>query len=603
MLFFCGRLGSKLMMFFAFACSIASRTRAHDHCKDIVATIERGDCSPWYFTTQSNHSSCDRLGQKLGDIVRENGNLSAMELGYCMTYDDYKNMTYLISCPYDIAQSHTELVRGQRLLLDTTLDELNSFTCHQFNRHDMHCATCSENYGQSIFTMDLGCYSCNKAYSGWGLYLFFEVVPMTVFLIIILFLRLSPTKPSIKSFVLFSQLIIFCLSLNYEPPYKHIFKSKASSLVSIIKTCYGFWNLDFFRSLVPPFCVEKNLNNLEVLSFHYLSIVYPSMLTVIAWIIVDLHERGCRPVVRVWKPFQSYLSHYSVTNNPKRMIVTFFATVILLSYTKVIYISANLLNVATAHTVCGRNDIKGGMFLQPDIKYFSRQHTPFLLLACVMFFTFVVMPLLILLLYPIGCVQDRLKSFCVKRANIQMFVEVFQECYSDGSDGTNDRRLFSSLYLFHRIVVILVLVKTAGSITGYILIAILHGIVVGLLFALKPYKKDAYNYLDILFFLIFAVGFLFAAFVVHNISYSNVIFTGMFMGMMVPFLYASIRVSVILIRWLKSIDVKTLIQRRRRGYIEISEYGIEQSTSMNIVEQNKNEHRRRTREKDSLQSE
>lgn len=524
-----------------------------------------------------------------------------MELGYCMTYDQDNNMTLLISCPYDVAQSHTEfLVHAQSLLLNTTLDLLNNFTCDQFHRHGMHCATCDDNFGQSLFTMDLGCYSCTKAYSGWPLYLFFELLPMTLFLILILLLRLTPTKPSIKSFVMFSQLVILCLSLNSEPPYKHVFKNNASILVRIIKACYGFWNLDFFRSLIPPFCVDENLNNLEVLSFHYISIVYPSVLTVIAWIIVDLHERGCRLVVRMWKPFRSYLSHYSVTGNPKRTIVTFFATVTLLSYTKVIYISANLLNVVTAYTVCGRNNIKNRMFLQPDIEYFSPQHAPFLILALTMLFIFVVMPLLILLLYPIGCIQDRLKSFCVRHTNIEMFVEVFQECYSDGSDGTNDRRLFSTVYLFHRILVVLVLVKSASSITGYIITAILHGIVVGLLFAFKPYKKDAYNYLDISFFLIFAVAFLFAAFVTHNSQYSDAIFAGIFVGIIVPFHYAFFRVLVILIKWLKLMDMKNL---RRRGYVEISEYGIEQSASISVAEQNRNEQRRRTGGKDTLQRE
>lgn len=592
MLFIC----EKLIVCIAFTLSITSNARAHNRDCDNVVPMERGDCFPWHFINPQGN--CTIFGRHLNDVVQTKEDLAKMQLGYCMTYDVAINRTYLISCPYDIAMNHISLVEGQSLLLNTTLDELNSFTCDQFNRHGLHCARCEENHGQSIFTMDLGCYSCLKTYSGWGLYLFFELVPLTVFLVVILLLRLSPTKPGINSFVLFSQLIIVCLSLNSEPPYKHVFNSKASNLVKIIKACYGFWNLDFFRSLIPSFCVDDNLNNLEALSFHYISILYPSILTAVAWIIVDLHERRCRLVVRMWKPFRSYLSHYSVTSNPKRTIITFFATVTLLSYTKVIYISANLLNVATAHTVCDKNDTHYVMFLQPDIKYFSRPHAPFLTLALVMLFIFVATPLLTLLLYQVGWIQDRLGSFCVKHTNIKMFVEAFQECYTDGSDGTNDRRLFSVVYLFHRILVVLVLVKNAGSIPGYIVTAIFHGIVVGLLFALKPYKKDAYNYLDILFFLIFAVAFLFAAFVTHNVGYSEVIFAGLFVGMMVPFLYASIRVAVILIKWLKLIDVKTFIQQRRRGYIEITEYGIEQSVSMSMAEQNRSDKRQRTGERE-----
>lgn len=514
-----------------------------------------------------------------------------------MTYDEKNNHTYMAACPYDIAKNHSPLVSSQHLRLNATLGGLNNFMCNQLNREGIHCARCKENYGQSIFTMDLTCHSCTRAYRGWGLYLFLEFTLLTCFLVALLLLRLSPTKPSLKSFVLFSQLIIVCLSLNYEPSYKHVYKSKAYVLVKIIKAVYGFWNLDFFRSLIPSFCVDDDLDNLEVIAFHYISVIYPTMLAAVAWIMVDLHERDCKLIVRIWKPFRRYLSHYSVTNDPKRIIVTFFASIIVLSYTKVIHISAQLLNVAKVYTVCGKSDTHN-MFLQPDVQYFSIHHIPFVILASAMAFIFVVMPFLVLLLYPIGCIQDWLKSFCVRQKNIQMFVEVFQECYSDGSNETKDRRLFSVVYLFHRIVVVLILVKGMGNIAVYIIIAVLHGIVVGLLFGLKPYKQDSYNYLDILFFIIFALVFFFAAFAMHNANISDVIFSGIFLAMLVPFFYASIRVFVILIKLLKLINFKAIVQWRRRGYVEIGEYGFEQSVSEADVN-----HRRRMRERDSLQSE
>lgn len=597
-----GREYSKLAVcLVTIMCSMSPVSKANSDCSRNT-TVERGDCSPWFFATYPERS-CDKFGKNVHEVVIKMENISAVHLGYCMTYDEGNNFTYLVACPYDIAKNYVHLVRGQHLLLETNLSELTSFTCDQFHRHGNHCATCQENYGQSIFTMDFGCHSCTQAYRGWGLYLFLELTLLTCFLILLLLLRLSPTNPSIKSFVLFSQLVIMCLSLNYEPPYRHVYKSKAYILVVIIKTFYGFWNLDFFRNLIPHFCVDDNLDNFEVMAFHYISIIYPTVLTAIAWIVVDLHEKGCRPVVRMWKPFRRYLSHYSVTIDPKRTIVSFFATITVLSYTKVIHISASLLNVAAAHTVCGRNDTDV-MFLQPDVKYFSLHHVPYVILASLMSFTFVVMPLLILLLYPVGCVQDGLKSFCVKHNNIQMFVEVFQECYSDGTNETKDRRLFSTLYFFHRIIVVLVLVKGVGSIAAYLITAFLHGVVVGLLFGLKPYKQDAYNYLDILFFLVFTVAFLFAAFATNNANLSDGVFTGIFLAMLVPFFYASIRVLVILIKWLKRIDMKSLIQWRRRGYIDISEfeYGIEQSVSMREAESNRNENKRRGG-KDSLQSE
>jgi hypothetical protein len=570
-------------------------TEARRGCNANATTTQQGECPPWHFL--GNRHECV-LGEDCGEVVIGDGDLSALKLGYCMTYSDDENLTTLVACPYDIASNHSYLVKGLYVTMNTNLSELNAFTCDHLNREGEHCARCRSNHGQSIFTMNLGCYSCTRAYRGWGLYLFLEITLLTVFIIVLLLLQLSPTKPSLKSFVLFSQLAVVSLSLNYEPLYNHVYESKAHTLVKIIKVCYGFWNLDFFRSVIPPFCVDHNVDNFEVMAFHYISIVYPSLLTAIAWIAVDLHEKGFRPVVRMWKPFQRYLSHYSVTSNPKRTIVSFFATITVLSYTKVIYISVNLLNVAELHTICGKNDTQV-MFLQPDVTYFSPKHGPYAVLAFVMSFTFIVLPLLILLLYPIGWVQDKLKSCCVSHTNIQVFVEVFQECYSDGSNDTKDRRLFSTAYLFHRILVVMILVKGVGNIAAYMIIALLHGIMVGLLFGLKPYKQDAYNYLDILFFLVFGLAFLFSAFASHNYKLYNVIFSGVFIAVLVPFLYISIRVLVLLVNWLKLVDLKTILQWRRRGYAEIGEYGIEQSVSLSAGEVNLN----RQRSTDSLQSE
>lgn len=560
-------------------------------------------CRPWYchynITNSSQESEkCNTFGRKIDhtDIIRQNDNktLALLQLGYCMTYDN--DTPYIISCPYDVATSHTALVMGQSLEMDTTLEKLTNFTCSQLNRHMKHCAQCIDGYGQSVFTMDLGCYPCSERYSGWGLYLAFEFVPITVFIVLLLVLQLSPTRPDMKAFILFAQIATLTLSLNYEPPYKHIFNSKAPFLVKIIKAAYGFWNLDFFRSVVPPFCVSPHLNNLEVLSLQYMSVIYPTILAVLAWILVDLHERGCRLIVRMWKPFRSYLSHYSVTNDPKRGIVSFFAAIVVLSYTKVIYISAHLLGTVREQAPCSEDKV---LFLQPDLKYFSQQHVAFVLVALTMLLIYTVLPLLILLLYVVELFQDKLKSFCVRHSNIQMFAETFYGCYLDGSNETKDRRLFSTLYLFHRILFVLLMVKIGSTLWAFIIASFGNGVFVGILFTFRPYKEDSYNYLDITFFSIFTTTLLIAGFSTRsptNVTISNITLTGILIAMFVPLLYASIRVLRVLIKWLKLIDVKSVIQRRRRGYVEIRDYGDERTSSC-ITEQGARGNGRRSKEK------
>lgn len=579
-----------LVLFFIFS---RAGTVVLGHKSDQCVTVVIDDCSPWFYSCNGT-GQCEFCDKPDNDIIKSSNGISELKLGFCMTGDN--SSAYIMSCPYDIAEHHLDLLEAQLLMINTTAEELNNFTCSQLNRYGRHCAQCMSNYGQSIFTMDLKCFPCSIRYGGWGLYFFLELVPLTIFVVVILVLQISPTKPNMKAFVLFSQVTALFLTLNYEQPYKHIFGEKMYMVVRVTKAFYGIWNLDFFRSLIPPFCVSRGMNNLEVLSFQYISVIYPVLLIFVAWVFVDLHERNFRPFVRMWKPFRRYLSHYSVTTDPKRVIISFLATMVILSYTKVIYISALLLDIVKEYRVC--NDYSQVLFLQPDIPYYKSQHAPFVVLSTAMLVLFVILPLLLLLLYPIDYFQDKLKSFCVRENNIQMFAEAFYGCYNwdnSGDSNTRDCRLVSTLYLFLRIIFAVIFVRSERSIIAYILAAVVHGIVIGLFCVLKPYKKEAYNYLDLLLLTVYAVALLFAAFVTNNSEnkkLSVIIFVFIFLAMITPLLYASIYVSVLLIKWLKGIDMRPFMQRRRRGYVEIDDYG---ETSVNESERSRRVEGRRTR--------
>ncbi len=536
--------------------------------------VEREYCKPWHYTIEGNND-CMYMGNKLHGIIRRK-DPPQLQLGYCMTEDN--GTTYVIACPYDLYKRHVNFfTKKQAISMNTTLKGLNNFTCSQLNRKGQHCHKCIDHHGQSIYTLDLSCYSCSAKYSGWLVYLALEIGSLNFlfgFIVICnLILRISPTKPNMKSFVLFSQLTTMFLSLASETPYVTTFGSSSSYFIKIIKTCYGIWNLDLFRSTIPSFCVDEDLNNLMVVSFQYLSIIYPTILLAFVWAIVDLHERGFKVVVIAWSPARRFLSHYPVVTDPKRTIVNTFATFVVLSYTKVIYISAQILNLVREYQFCSYRE---KLYLQPDIHYFSRQHIPFVFLSTIMLFLFVVLPIMFLILYPIETFQNKLNSFCIRSRNIQLFVEAFYGCYTDGTNDTNDRRLFSTVYLLFRIIVVLVFVK-ASTIAAYIVLALCHGVVFGMVCLFKPYKQSSYHYLDSFFLVGFGVSSLLSAVATTNPepSLSKFIFSVIYIIMASPLLYASICVLRVLIKWFRLIDIKSIIHRRRRGYAEIIAYATE----------------------------
>lgn len=48
-----------------------------------------------------------------------------------------------------------------------------------------------------------------------------------------------------------------------------------------VLTFYGFWNLDFFRYLIPPFCISSKMNISHTLALDYVAAIYPLFLMVV----------------------------------------------------------------------------------------------------------------------------------------------------------------------------------------------------------------------------------------------------------------------------------------------------------------------------------
>jgi len=82
---------------------------------------------------------------------------------------------------------------------------------------------------------------------------------------------------------MFSQLLIKVLSHDAGFYGTLISQLDATShaVFKVILTGYGFWNLDYFRYLIPPFCVGQDLKNIHAPALQYVSF-YPLVLIAIS---------------------------------------------------------------------------------------------------------------------------------------------------------------------------------------------------------------------------------------------------------------------------------------------------------------------------------
>ena len=64
-------------------------------------------------------------------------------------------------------------------------------------------------------------------------------------------------------------------------------QSSNSHIIKYIIGLYSIWNLDFFRSVYPPFCLHPNMSALGVLSLDYLVAIYPMVAVISIYIIIQ----------------------------------------------------------------------------------------------------------------------------------------------------------------------------------------------------------------------------------------------------------------------------------------------------------------------------
>ena len=191
--------------------------------------------------------------------------------------------------------------------------------------------------------------------------------------------------------------------------------------------------------------------------------------------------------------------------DPKAIIIHAFSTFLLLSYSKLLYVSFNLLASTKLYNMNGTEVTSTMLYYDVSIEYLSSTHLPFALLAILVLSTIVAIPPLLLLLYPTRLFQNCLGCCRIRWHPLHAFVDTFQGyyMYKNGTDGTYDYRSFAGMYLILRILFLTV--NHIDFHTSWI-IRIIFPMTVSLLFAhLCPYKYTWYNVLDSLFLALIAL--------------------------------------------------------------------------------------------------
>ena len=427
-----------------------------------------------------------------------------LNIGHCLTYERKKGF-FATKCPYFQLEGHelSDTEPGYIKLPDN-ISELNDYMCGPMNRKGFLCEDCIDGFSISMTSIGSKCSNCTDAWYGVPLYLVIELVPITAFYLLILVFQIHITSAPMTSFILYSQISMFALVIDPPPPLERVVPQyEKSFLLKLNLFLYGPWNLDLFRSVLPPFCVISGLNFKYAAVLGYVSVLYPLFLIFLTWVCIELHGRGFKPIVCLLILFHKCLGKLKQDCGGKRDVVDVFSAFFVLSYSRLMYQSSLFLEcskVVSLNTHGHWGGLKYIFDYDSSITCGSSKYIAIAVVAALSLFIFNILPALLIILYPFKVVRFCLSKCKLDTLYLSTFMDKFYGCYRDGLRGGRDMRSFAGVYFLLRFLPFLYypckLYKIPFSFGSYLVLIFLSATL--LIAIARPYKESYMNVFDTL---------------------------------------------------------------------------------------------------------
>ena len=415
---------------------------------------QRDVCPPWFIpdNTSITGCSCHEYDSK----VYCGPDFPSLRFGFCMSYSNKTGVTEFGPCPY-IAHYNTTHVGTFHIQLPSNVSLLNEFMCGPLNREGELCGKCKYGYGIALYSYTLECSKCWGHGYGLVLYYFLELFPITVMYFLVVIFHIKATSSPLSALVFMSQIVVYTIRLDV--PLQIYIENKLTGFpymaLHVLLVLCGIWSLDFFRSVIPPFCVSSNIKTVHALALEYLVAFYPIFLILITYVCIKLHDNNFRPIVWLWKPFHRHFVHFRRRWDSTASIINAFTTFLLLSFSKILFVSFTLFYTSPVLHNYYNIPTKCFLYYDPTVECHSQEYTIFSAIASCVLVLFIICPTLLLMLYPTRLFR-RCVSCCGFRRwhALHMFVESFQGQYKDGTNDTRDFRMVSASFLILRILIL-----------------------------------------------------------------------------------------------------------------------------------------------------
>ena len=451
-------------------------------------------CPPWY--TYKPYSC--KVGNFLSSVVifQMRTQQTWLQTFYCMTTSE-ENTTHRRDVVGGCLFSFDNRLQSSFYPLPCNVSKLNDYTCAGLHREGQLCGRCVEGYAPPVFSYSLGCVNCTDYHLNWLRYIGAVFGPLTIFCLLICVFHINAMSAYLYGFV-------FCCQILTMPTIIRMAQNTNGFKEAHTGTRFGemfyvsllsIWNLDILRGFYKPFCLHPRMTVVQALAIDYIIALYPLVLLMIAFLLVALHSRNFKVVVLLCKPFQSCLRPFIRNLNIQTSLIESFATLFLLSAMKVQSVTLDLLSPTSLHYVDGSTSENLYLYLAGDVVYFGKHHLLYALLALFFAMLFVIIPALLLFLYPCQFFQRFLNATHCNFLALRIFMDVFQGNFKDGTNGSRDYRFFSGIFFLMQFILaaIFFIVNSIYSILLFGTVITMLGLSVGIL---HPQRTRVHYVLD-----------------------------------------------------------------------------------------------------------
>ena len=411
-----------------------------------------------------------------------------------------ENQTFVTAeCPLGYCFYHDSKPEDSFIPLPPQCEDLENFLCSGQNRTGLLCGRCEGNLTVYYHSQRFHCGECDYGYTGLLFYILSELIPVTIFFLVILWFNINLTSGLANSFIFFAQVLDFfqvnSLGLYSLPP-------GVDSLSDIYRFIFGFLNLDFFRLDSLGFCLWEGATVLDVLVFKYITTAYAILLLVLLVV------------------FKRWFHCNQACYCPKRdSTIHCISAFLIISYAQCAKVSFQIL---TRVELLGEGSAtyKQAVFLSGETQFFSRDHLPYAIPAIFCLLTICTITPALLIAYPAVnralalCMQGNRRggenegmetsdyhpgAKCCQVGRLKPLIDSFQGCYKD------HLRFFAGLYFVYRLAISAAFAFTTSGVQLYVCLEIVLVAMLAFHAIAQPYEKRYYNIVDAIMFANLAV--------------------------------------------------------------------------------------------------